>query len=120
PILCGRIGGRHSSAPPHWLSDVCGEQRWRAARAAGMAEVLVRVHPPLRYLERLEKQREENRLRSDLDPVEEAHCITVTWNKAPRHLRRQVWPSGGGNSALRDSRSSVIEAHCCKQRSNPV
>jgi hypothetical protein len=56
---------------------VCGEQRWRAARGAGMAEVLVRVHPPLRYLERLQKQYEENRLRSELDPVEEAHCILL-------------------------------------------
>jgi ParB-like chromosome segregation protein Spo0J len=56
---------------------VCGEQRWRAARGAGLAEILVRVHPPLRYLERLQKQYEENRLRSELDPVEEAHCILL-------------------------------------------
>jgi ParB-like chromosome segregation protein Spo0J len=56
---------------------VCGEQRWRAARAAGITQVLVRLHPRLRYLERLEKQYEENRLRSDLDPVEEAHCILL-------------------------------------------
>jgi ParB-like chromosome segregation protein Spo0J len=56
---------------------VCGEQRWRAARAAGMSEILVRLHRPLGYLERLEKQYEENRLRADLDPVEEAACILL-------------------------------------------
>jgi hypothetical protein len=56
---------------------VCGEQRWRAARAAGLTEVLVRLNPPLGYLERLEKQYEENRLRADLDPVEEAHCLLL-------------------------------------------
>jgi hypothetical protein len=54
---------------------VSGEQRWRAARAAGLTRVLARLHPPLGYLERLEKQFEENHLRADLDPVEEAHCI---------------------------------------------
>ncbi len=54
---------------------VCGEQRWRAARAAGVTRVLVRLHPSLGYLERLEKQYEENRLRADLDAFEEAHCI---------------------------------------------
>ena len=56
---------------------VCGEQRWRAAVAAGLAEVLVRLHPPLGYLERLEKQYEENRLRADLDIAEEAHLIVL-------------------------------------------
>jgi ParB-like chromosome segregation protein Spo0J len=56
---------------------VCGEQRWRAARAAGIAHVLARLHPRLGYLERLEKQYEENQLRADLDPVEEAHCIVL-------------------------------------------
>lgn len=56
---------------------VCGEQRWRAAKEAGLREVLVRLHPPLGYLERLEKQYEENRLRSDLDPIEEAHCCLL-------------------------------------------
>jgi ParB/RepB/Spo0J family partition protein len=56
---------------------VFGEQRWRAAKAAGLLEILVRVHPHLGYLERLEKQYEENHLRSDLDVVEEAHCIVV-------------------------------------------
>jgi ParB-like nuclease domain len=66
---------------PGCYQIVCGEQRWRAARAAELTEVLVRLHPPLGYLERLEKQYEENRrLRADLDPVEEAHCLTVTWN----------------------------------------
>ena len=56
---------------------VCGEQRWRAAKAAGLLEVLVRIHPHLGYLERLEKQYEENRLRADLDLVEEAYCIQL-------------------------------------------
>jgi ParB-like chromosome segregation protein Spo0J len=56
---------------------VCGEQRWRAAKAAGLLEILVRIHPHLGYLERLEKQYEENRLRADLDLVEEAHCILL-------------------------------------------
>jgi len=56
---------------------VCGEQRWRAAIAAGLAEVLVRLLPRLGYLERLEKQYEENRLRADLDISEEAHLIVL-------------------------------------------
>jgi hypothetical protein len=56
---------------------VCGEQRWRAAIAAGLREVLVRLHPRLGYLERLEKQYEENRLRADLDIAEEAHLIVL-------------------------------------------
>ena len=56
---------------------VFGEQRWRAAKAAGLLQILVRVHPHLGYLERLEKQYEENHLRADLDVVEEAHCIVV-------------------------------------------
>ena len=56
---------------------VFGEQRWRAAKVAGLLEILVRVHPHLGYLERLEKQYEENHLRADLDVVEEAHCIVV-------------------------------------------
>ena len=62
---------------PSRYQIVCGEQRWRAARAAGLTEVLVRLHRPLGYLERLEKQYEENRLRADLDPVEEAHCLIL-------------------------------------------
>ena len=56
---------------------VCGEQRWRAAKAAGLLEIFVLIHPHLGYLERLEKQYEENRLRADLDLVEEAHCILL-------------------------------------------
>jgi ParB-like chromosome segregation protein Spo0J len=56
---------------------VCGEQRWRAAREAGLDQVLVRIHVRLGYLERLEKQYEENRLRADLDISEEAHCIVL-------------------------------------------
>jgi ParB-like nuclease domain len=56
---------------------VCGEQRWRAAREAGISDVLVRLHPPLGYLERLLKQHEENHLRSDLDPVEDAGLVLL-------------------------------------------
>src|SRR5438093_12429922 len=56
---------------------ICGEQRWRAAKAAGLLEILVRIQPHLGYLERLEKQYEENRLRADLDLVEEAYCILL-------------------------------------------
>jgi len=56
---------------------VCGEQRWRAAREAGITEVLVRVHPRLGYLDRLQKQYEENRLRAPLDAVEEANCLQL-------------------------------------------
>ena len=56
---------------------VCGEQRWRAARQAGLTQVLVRVHHHLSYLQRLEKQYEENHLRAELDPVEGAHCILL-------------------------------------------
>jgi len=62
--------------PGHY-QIICGEQRWRAAKAAGLLEILVRIHPHLRYLERLEKQYEENRLRADLDLVEEAYCILL-------------------------------------------
>lgn len=63
------------SSRPQRFQILCGEQRWRAAREAGLKEVLVRVHPRLGYLERLTKQYEENRLRADLDPVEEGACI---------------------------------------------
>jgi ParB-like chromosome segregation protein Spo0J len=66
------VSGRHGR-----YQIVCGEQRWRAARQAGLDRVLVRVHRHLGYLERLEKQYEENRLRADLDAVEEAHCYLL-------------------------------------------
>jgi hypothetical protein len=56
---------------------VCGEQRWRAAREAGLAEVLVRVYRRLGYLERIEKQYEENHLRAELDAIEDAHAIVL-------------------------------------------
>lgn len=64
-------------ARPGRYQIVCGEQRWRAATAAGLTDVLVRLHPRLGYLERLEKQYEENRLRADLDIAEEAHLIVL-------------------------------------------
>ena len=84
--LSGSIkAGRHQPllevepAPglPGRYQIVCGEQRWRAAKAAGLLEIFVLIHPHLGYLERLEKQYEENRLRADLDLVEEAHCILL-------------------------------------------
>ncbi|MGI0130515.1 MAG: ParB N-terminal domain-containing protein [Thermoplasmata archaeon] len=57
---------------------VCGEQRWRAAREAGLTEVLVRLHRRrLGYLERLRKQYEENSLRADLEVIEEAHLLVL-------------------------------------------
>jgi ParB-like chromosome segregation protein Spo0J len=56
---------------------IWGEQRWRAARNAGLVEILVRVRPRLGYRERLRTQLEENRLRRDLDAVEEAHAIAL-------------------------------------------
>src|SRR5438105_979749 len=56
---------------------VCGEQRWRAAQATGLREVVVRIHPRFGYLQRLEKQYEENRLRAALDVDEEARCIVL-------------------------------------------
>lgn len=56
---------------------VCGEQRWRAAREAGLRQILALVRPPLSYLERFLKQAGENRLRAALDPVEEAHSILL-------------------------------------------
>lgn len=56
---------------------ICGEQRWRAAREAGLGEVLALVRPPLGYFERFLKQSEENRLRAGLDPIEEAHSILL-------------------------------------------
>src|SRR5438132_6917937 len=84
--LSGSIkAGRHQPllevepAPGHRgrYQIVFGEQRWRAAKTAGLPEILVRIHPHLGYLERLEKQYEENRLRADLDLVEEAFCILI-------------------------------------------
>jgi ParB-like nuclease family protein len=63
---------------PERYQIIWGEQRWRAARQAGIQEVLVRVLPGFTYLERFRKQLEENRLRSALDPVEEAYAILQT------------------------------------------
>ncbi len=54
---------------------VCGEQRWRAAKEAGLERVLVRVLDGLNYLARLQKQYEENRLRADLTPADDAYLV---------------------------------------------
>jgi hypothetical protein len=62
---------------PDSYQIICGEQRWRAAREAGLRGVLVRVHPPMGYLDRLRKQYEENQVRADLDPIEEAHSVRL-------------------------------------------
>jgi ParB-like nuclease domain len=72
---------------------VCGEQRWRAPRAAGLTEVLLRLHRPLGYFQRLEKQYQGNRLRADLVAVDESHCLRVPWNQKGRAGRRVV-PGG--------------------------
>ncbi|MGH7487562.1 MAG: ParB/RepB/Spo0J family partition protein, partial [bacterium] len=76
-------GGRHDPllevepAPqrPGHYQIVCGEQRWRAAREAGVERVLVRVLRDLNYVTRLQKQYEENRLRADLTPSDDAHLV---------------------------------------------
>jgi len=54
---------------------VCGEQRWRAAKEAGLERVLVRVLDGLDYIARLRKQHEENSLRADLTPADDAHLV---------------------------------------------
>jgi ParB family chromosome partitioning protein len=56
---------------------VCGEQRWRAAREAGLKRLLVRIHERLGSLQRLQKQYEENRLRADLTPYEDAQVVLL-------------------------------------------
>lgn len=62
--------------PGHY-EIVCGEQRWRAAKEAGLDRVLVRIHERLGSLQRLQKQYEENRLRADLTPYEDAQLLVV-------------------------------------------
>ena len=78
------------SGHPGRYQIVCGEQRWRAARQAGLDQVLVRVHRRLGYLERLEKQYEENRLRADLDAVEEAHCYLLDKSIRDIHVAEKL------------------------------
>lgn len=56
---------------------VCGEQRWRAAKRAGLALVLVRIHQGLSSLQRLQKQYEENRLRAGLTAYEDAQLLLL-------------------------------------------
>ena len=101
---------------------VFGEQRWRAAKAAGLLEILVRVHPHLGYLERLEKQYEENHLRADLDVVEEAHCIVVDKTIrdiaiAEQLLRDSLVPfkplDESGSSIVRNSSSTSMACASC-------
>lgn len=60
---------------PGHFQIVCGEQRWRAAKEAGIERVLVRVLDGLTYVTRLQKQHEENRLRADLTPADDAHLV---------------------------------------------
>ncbi len=62
--------------PGHY-EIVCGEQRWRAAKEAGLDRVLVRIHERLGSLQRLQKQYEENRLRADLTPYEDAQLLLL-------------------------------------------
>jgi len=62
--------------PGHY-QIVCGEQRWRAAKEAGLDRVLVRIHERLGSLQRLQKQYEENRLRADLTPYEDAQLLLL-------------------------------------------
>ena len=56
---------------------ICGEQRWRAAKAAGLKRVLVRIHARLGSLQRLQKQYEENRLRAELTAHEDAQVLLL-------------------------------------------
>ncbi|MHB8685953.1 MAG: ParB/RepB/Spo0J family partition protein [Candidatus Dormibacteraceae bacterium] len=60
---------------PGQYQIVCGEQRWRAAKEAGVGLVLVRVLNGLNHLTRLRKQYEENRLRADLTPADDAYLV---------------------------------------------
>ncbi|MHB8688121.1 MAG: ParB/RepB/Spo0J family partition protein [Candidatus Dormibacteraceae bacterium] len=77
--------GRHDPLlevePIHDLAGhyqiICGEQRWRAAKAAGLERVLVRIHERLGSLQRLQKQYEENRLRADLTAHEDAQVLLL-------------------------------------------
>jgi ParB/RepB/Spo0J family partition protein len=62
-------------AAPGRYRIVCGEQRWRAAKEAGQTRVTVRLHPRLGYLDRLERQYQENGLRKNFDPLEDASAI---------------------------------------------
>src|SRR5579859_4608669 len=63
----------YSPLRPGYYQIVCGEQRWRAAKEAGIGLVLVRVLKGLNHLTRLQKQYEENRLRADLTPADDAY-----------------------------------------------
>ncbi|MFI5284367.1 MAG: ParB/RepB/Spo0J family partition protein [Candidatus Dormibacterales bacterium] len=66
-----------SATQPGHFEIVCGEQRWRAAKEAGLDRVLVRIHERLGSLQRLQKQYEENRLRADLTPYEDAQLVLL-------------------------------------------
>lgn len=67
-----------SPVTPGQYQIVCGEQRWRAAKEAGLDCVLALIHHQLGYVERLRKQYEENHLRGDLTAREHAELIVLT------------------------------------------
>ncbi len=62
--------------PGHY-QIVCGEQRWRASKEAGVEHVLVRVLDGLGPLARLQKQYEENHLRAGLTPADDAYAVLL-------------------------------------------
>jgi ParB/RepB/Spo0J family partition protein len=64
-----------SALHPGHFQIVCGEQRWRAAKEAGVERVLVRVLDGLSHVARLQKQHEENELRAGLTPADDAHLV---------------------------------------------
>lgn len=64
-----------SASQPGHYQVVCGEQRWRAAKEAGVERVLVRVLRDLDHIARLRKQHEENRLRANLTPADDAYLV---------------------------------------------
>jgi hypothetical protein len=83
---------------------VCGEQRWRAAKEAGQTQVTVRLHPRLGYLDRLERQYQENGLRKNFDPLEEASAI---------HLHHELLCVGRAEELLVDAGVPFVPLASC-------